>query len=247
MATDVGVGDAEVGFLDVAPADGTTEVLLTVNRPTGDPYDITMTGGALVAIPGTSPVQYSQRWTADYPVVYDEADRWVLHYEVTGTGEGAEDFERYVVASAVAGGWPAWAPALTDVAIHVPYLTVDTTTPGSATYLGTFTTATSPTTAQADRHVVAAVTSVAAAVGTVNTALSGQARIVAALRAAAAILRAYPRDPSDPNERAIAADLDRRADAELERLIVANGALNEEDPYAYGLEIAPMWSSTACW
>jgi hypothetical protein len=241
VATDVGVGDSETPWLDVTPADVDTVATLTVtpvqaDGTAGTPYDVTATGGTVD--PSTS----TQRWTADQPVVYDQPGRWLLTWTVTGTGEGVETREVYVNPTPTAGNWPVWAPALADAAGHVPYLTVDTTTPGAAAFLGTFTPNTSPTDTEAAHHLTDAVTSVSAAVGTVNDTLHGQARLVAALRAAAAIQRAYPRDPTDPNERAASDALDRRADAELSRLITANTAAGEAQiPSA----VLPQWSFPA--
>lgn len=115
----------------------------------------------------------------------------------------------------------AWIPSLDQVADHVPYMTVDTLTPGSQEYLGTFSDDTTPTADQAQRLVDGAWPSVAAATGVLAEAVWPLAQHVAALRAAAAIVRAYPRDDGDL---ARAAALDARADADLARLIAANDA-----------------------
>lgn len=114
---------------------------------------------------------------------------------------------------------PVWAPVLAQVADHVPYMTVDTVTPGSQAYLGTFNELTTPTDDQAQRLIDAAWPSVAAAVGVIVEPVWPLAQSVAALRAAAAIVRSYPRDDGDL---ARAAALDARADADLARLIAAN-------------------------
>jgi hypothetical protein len=92
-----------------------------------------------------------------------------------------------------------WAPALDDVARHIPRRTRDTMTPGSDQTLGTFTSATTPTDAQAQAVIDDAVSAVLAAAGPVpvtgqaNAALVQQAaRTAAEWRAAADIEIAYP-------------------------------------------------------
>ncbi|MFD6565386.1 hypothetical protein [Micromonospora profundi] len=116
---------------------------------------------------------------------------------------------------------PIWVPTLAQVADHVPYMTVDTVTPGQQQYLNTFNDLTTPTGVQAQRLTDGAWPSVAAATGVLAQAVWPLAQHVAALRAAAAIVRAYPRDDGDL---ARAAALDARADADLLRLIAANDA-----------------------
>lgn len=116
---------------------------------------------------------------------------------------------------------PAWVPTREDVADHVPYMTVDTVTPGSQRYLNTFTSMTTPTDVQATRIIDGVWPAVAAAVGALVVPLWPLAHQVAALGAAAAIVRAYPRDDGDL---ARAAALDARADADMLRLIAANDA-----------------------
>ncbi len=213
--------------LGVAP-DGTTVVAVAVTAPDGT---------AQTVVGPTGPVnvdEYMAQWTATM------AGDYVATWSVTGTGAGVQSKVFVVRAAPLASDdRPVWAPYLSDVADHVPYLTVDTTTPGDATFLRTFSGYTSPTDSQAARITDQAVVSVMAAVGTVNDSLHGMARLVASLRAAAAILRAYPRDPNDPNDRALAQDLDRRADAELAVLKAANEAAGEAQVPA---ALAPVWS-----
>lgn len=120
-----------------------------------------------------------------------------------------------------ASATPVWAPTVEEVADHTPYLTVDAVTPGSQAYLNTFNELTSPTGGQAQRMIDKAWTSTAATLGLVAEPLWPAARHVTALRAAAMIVRAYPRDDGDL---ARAAALDARADADLTRLITANDA-----------------------
>lgn len=116
---------------------------------------------------------------------------------------------------------PTWAPSVEQVADHVPYLTVDTVTPGSQEYLNTFNDRTNPTNVQAQRLIDGVWPVVAAAVGAIVEQVWPLAQHVTALRAAAAVVRAYPRDDGDLPH---AAALDARADADLLRLIAANDA-----------------------
>jgi len=243
VTTDLGPGDAEIPYLDVAPADGGTAVTLLVEKPDQSTAPVAMTGGDLVPIDGTSPTQYSQRWTATSPVVYDQPGHWVLHFEVTGTGEGTEDLDKYVVASPTAGG-PTWTPGLSRVAAHIPRLTVDTSSPGQAVELGTFTSTTNPTDTIAWQHVDEAVAEVVAVCGTVPDSLTVLARSVAALRAAASIQRAYGNTALGLDTLAIAAALDVRADADLTRLQTAIRDL--DDGSADGFDVVyPVWAFDA--
>ncbi len=116
---------------------------------------------------------------------------------------------------------PDWAPEVMQVAAHVPYMTVDTVTPGSQRYWGTFNAYTTPNLDQAELLIAQSWPPVAAATGVLMEVVWPLAQQVAALRAAAAIVRAYPRDDGDL---ARAAALDARADADLKRLIEANEA-----------------------
>lgn len=139
-----------------------------------------------------------------------------------------------------------WAPTLPEVADYVPRLTVDTTTAGAATELGTFTTTTTPDTDSAQRIINGAVAGVEATIGTtLAEALHPLANTVAALRAAATMLRAYAHHTG--NDLAIAAAYDARADAEMARLTfaIADAADGEVDGTDGALEILPMWSMPA--
>ncbi|MCX5066656.1 hypothetical protein OOJ91_12280 [Micromonospora lupini] len=132
---------------------------------------------------------------------------------------------------------PVWAPELATVADHVPYMTVDTVTPGVQEYLGTFNHRTTPTGEQAQRLIDGAWPSVLAATGAIVEQVWPLARSVAALRAAAAIVRAYPRDDGDL---ARAAALDAAADADLRRLIAANDAAGGGD--GNSVDLLPVYA-----
>lgn len=98
MVTDLGVGDVQIPWLQVTPADADTTATLTVHPPTGDPYEIPATGGPRTPVPDTDPVEQTQRWTTTQPVTYTAPGRWVLHWQVTGTGEGTEDVTVHIAA-----------------------------------------------------------------------------------------------------------------------------------------------------
>lgn len=226
MASDVGVGDSEVATLTVAPADGSTQVALTVNPPTGSPYNVGMTGGVLVAIPDTSPVEYSQVWTSDTPITYGQAQKWVLHFEVTGTGEGAEDLEVFVLPSPVAGG-PTWLPGRSRVANYIPHRTlvrsITSTGESEDQYAWTWDSTTTPTGIQVDRLIADGADWVTALVTPLNTASEPLAGLLAALWAAVAVERGWPHDGQSLQR---ANDMERRLDGMLTALFKSNSAAN---------------------
>lgn len=243
MASDLGVGDADLPYLVVEPADVGTVATLTVTQPDNTTTAATVVGGALVPIAGTSPTQYWQTWTATTPLVYTQPGRWLLHWDVTGTGMGAEDVEVWVVPNPTAGG-PTWTPGLTRVAAYIPRLTVDMSTPGTAVELGTFTTATNPTDTVAQRHIDDAVAEVLAVCGPLPTSLEVLARAVAAQRAAATIQRAYGGSRPGEDSLAVAAALDARADADLTRLRAAIQDLTDGSADGF-VAVSPVYSFPA--
>jgi hypothetical protein len=246
MATDVGVGDAETPYLDVAPADAGTAVTLEARKPDGTASSVTMTGGDLAPIPGTTPVQYSQRWTANTPVVYTQPGRWVLHYEVTGTGEGTEDLEVFVAASPTAGG-PTWLPGRSRVANYVPHRTLVRSTAsvvGSQdSYELTFDSSTIPTGVQVDRLIADGAAWVTARVAPLNVLSEPAASVIATLWAAAAVERGWPQDDSSLQR---ANDLEKRMDTLMAGLLVSNENANSDagtaDPATH---VQPQWSFPA--
>ncbi|WBB94189.1 hypothetical protein [Verrucosispora sp. WMMC514] len=138
----------------------------------------------------------------------------------------------------IPGEVPVWAPSVDKVANHVPYMTVDVVTPGSQQYRNTFDHRTTPTGEQVRQLIDAAWPSVLAATGPIVEQVWPLAQSVAALRAAAAIVRAYPRDDGDL---ARAAALDARADADLARLITANADAGG-GPQPAVPALLPVWS-----
>lgn len=245
ISTDLGVGDAETATLTVSPADVTTTVTLTVHKPDTTTTTVTMTAGALVPIPDTSPAQYSQVWSADTPVVYDQAGHWVLHYDVTGTGEGAEDLDVWVVPSPVAGG-PTWAPGRSRVANYVPHRTLARSTSSiidsQDSYALTFDGTTRPTGLMVDRLITDGVAWVASRVYPMNARVEQAASVVVSLYAGAAIERGWPNDDQSLQR---ALDMEKRLDLLMADLIAANGNANDVDLDTgdYGIDVAPMWAS----
>lgn len=182
MATDVGVGDIETPTLDVTPADGTTDGTLTVTAPDGTETTPAVTAGA--------PADGTVTLTAA-AVTYDQAGRWVLHWDVTGTGAGAEDQVVYVVASPTAGG-PTWTPGRSRVANYLPGRTLVASQNGGNTYVRSFDSTTNPPGVVVDRLIADAVAWVTTAAGTIDETLYESAATAAAMYAASNVELGYP-------------------------------------------------------
>lgn len=107
------------------------------------------------------------------------------------------------------GGWfvvqgrrapgPVWTPSLDKVADLVPARTLSSIlTPGEEEYLGTFTSTTTPTDEQAERHIIAAIAYVRSTAGAViDSTLYDDATHAAAVTAAAFIELSYPTRDAD--------------------------------------------------
>jgi hypothetical protein len=206
--------------LGVTP-DGTTTATLVVTRP----------DGAVVTGIGTS------GWTADQKTaqwyatddglvggtkVHASGD-WLAVWTVTGTGASvtAKVYSVRLLPSA-SEKRPVWTPFLSDVADYVPYLTVDTTTPGGQVYLGTFTGSTTPTDEQVQRILdreVSLLLTATVGISVMSAELYDTARTVAALRAATVLARTYPRQ--DNIDLRFATNLDAWAKAAFEQLVIA--------------------------
>lgn len=224
MASDVGIGDREIPYLDVEPGDLTTAGTLTVTAPDGGTAQTP-------AVTPTAPSGGVVRLTAA-PVTYDAPGRWVLHWDVTGTGASDEDVEVYVVASPVAGG-PTWTPGRSRVANYVPHRTLSR---DSETHQYTFNSTTHPTGIVVDRLIADAVAWIGGRVGEVNETLYDAAGVIAAIRTAAAVERSYP---AQAEEQALvrARDLEAQADRMLADLLTAN-----QSPDAQGSALLPVYS-----
>lgn len=238
--SDLSVGDVDVPHLDVTPAATDTVGVLTVHRPDGTHSTLTVTAGPLGADPGSG--QPTRRLTGT-AVTYTLPGRWVLSWQVSGTGVGVEDVEVWVTPAPVPGG-PTWTPGLSRVAQYIPRLTVDTVTPGSAAELGTFNAYTNPDDVKAQHHIDDAVAGVLAILPVVPAGLEPLARTVAALRAAASLQRSYSNTSNGLDTLQIAAALDARADADLARLRTAIDDLADGDGDGF-FDIAPIYSSPA--
>lgn len=233
MATDLGVGDVEVAYLDVTPGDGTTDGTLTVTAPDDTETEPAVTAGA--------PADGTVRLTAS-AVTYDQAGKWVLHWDVTGTGAGSEDVEVYVVASPTAGG-PTWLPGRSRVAAHIPNRTLArnpaTYVASGDAYALTFDSTTRPSGVAVSRLIADAAAWIASAVPTVAESLYDMAGTCAAIWAAAAVERGWPDDDSSL---ARARDLQALAEKMRADLVRANTAETGTDPADPGSGLLPVYS-----
>lgn len=197
--------------LGVTP-DGTTVATVTVQRPDGTA--IAVSPGAWVVDEKTVQFWATDNGTQSGTTLAAAGD-WLAIWKVTGTGASVTPKIYNVAPLPGTGTRVAWSPFLSDVADHVPFLTIDLTAPADQVYLGTFTGNTSPTDEVAQRHIDNAVAIVGAGFGTLTGALPRMARTVAALWAAASLCRAYARDDAT---RALANSLSVEARAQLKVL-----------------------------
>lgn len=221
--------------LGVIP-DGTTTVTVTLQRPDGTTVNPVVVS-AWVGDTKTAQWYATDDGTSAGATLHADGD-WVAVWRVSGTGANVAAKVYNVAPLPGTSTRPAWSPFLSQVADHVPYLTVDTTTPGSQLYLGTFTGDTTPTDEQAQRHIDSAVALMRPAIPLISAALYATARAVAALRAAASLARAFPRRPEDL---ANATALDARADAYWKVLVTAA----EQEGTSAGAVGTPHWSFPA--
>ena len=213
--TEFDVGDLITSKLKLGiTPDGTSIASVVVKRPDG-----TIIAGLNTSawVGDEKTVQWYATDTGLEAAGTDEADGdWLVVWTVTGTGASVSAKVYPVMPLPGTRTRPDWAPFLSDVADYVPYLTVDTVTPGSQTYLGTFTGLTSPTDEQARRHVDAALSIVGAGFSTLATAeLKRMARTVTAMFAAVTLARAFSRDATNL---AAADALERQATLALKTL-----------------------------
>lgn len=203
--------------LGVVP-DGSTAVTVSVQRPDGTAITVPAPSGWVNTSQKTIQFYATDDGAAGSPTNSAAGD-WLVVWTATGVGASVAPKVYNVAPLPGTGTRPAWSPFLSDVADFIPALTVDTTIPGSQTYLGTFTGNTSPTDEQAQRHVDAAVALVGAGFSVLADAgLRRMARSVAAMRAAATIARAFSREPSYAD---LATALERQAAADLKVLVEA--------------------------
>jgi hypothetical protein len=236
--TDIGTGDSEVPDLTITPADNTTTATLTVTKPDGTSTSVPVSGGALTPITGSA--QNSQQWAADTPVVYDQPGHWILGWTVTGTGEGSEDLEVYVVPSPVAGG-PTWAPGRSRVANYLPHRTLASSAASIVesddVYELTFDSTTRPTGVMVSRLIADGVAWVSAKAPNLSATLHDAAAVCVILYCAAMIERSWPNDDQSLQR---ANDLEKRLDIQLKDLADANEIATGTGDY--GLEVVmPVW------
>ncbi|GGN39502.1 hypothetical protein FHR83_006707 [Actinoplanes campanulatus] len=241
MGSDLGVGDADLPYITVLPADTDTVATLTATAPDGTSTDVPVSGGALEPVAGTDPAESRQTWTADDPLEYTQPGRWVLTWTVTGTGEGVEDVEVFVVASPTAGG-PTWTPGRSRVANYVPHRTLVRSAASTVTsedeHAYTFDETTTPTGRQVDALIVDSAAWVSARVPNLTATHHALARAAAALLSAAWVERSWPNDDQSLQR---ANDMERRADLLMADLVSASNT--ETDSGDFGLDIAyPVWS-----
>lgn len=215
--TEYDVGDPITSRLKLgATPDVSTVTTVTVQRPDGTVI-AGLTPGAWTGDEKTVQFYATDDGTPSGGVTSAAGD-WLAVWKTTGTGASVAAKVYNVMPLPGTSTRVTWSPFLSDVADHVPFLSMDRTTPGSQVYLGTFTGNTSPTDEQARRHIDAAVAFVGAGFGTLIGALPRMARAVAAIRAAATLARAFGRTAE---ERAIADALERQAAADLKVLQTA--------------------------
>lgn len=228
--------------LGVTP-DGTTNVSVVVYRPDGT----TLANPTISEWTGTAGDEKTVQWFATNdgfsgsPTTSAAGD-WLIVWTVTGKGASVTPKVYAVTRFRQPATRAEWVPLLSDVADHVPWLTVDTRTPGDQTYLGTFTGWTEPSDEQAQRHIDKAAALVGARLGTVPTTLHPLAARAAALEAAATLARAFPRNRSDIDT---AASLAEAAGAALAEVRAAVDATETSDnvltPQPVGYAPAPHW------
>lgn len=127
--------------LGVTP-DGGTVATVTVKRPDGATI-AGLTPGAFVGDEKTVQWYATDDGTPNGTVLAAAGD-WLAVWKVTGTGASVAAKVYNVAPLPGTSTRAGWSPFLSDVADFVPFLTVDTVTPGSQLYLGTFTGVTSP-------------------------------------------------------------------------------------------------------
>lgn len=224
MASDVAVGDSELATLGVSPADADTVATLTVHAPDGSSSTVAVSGGALETIPDSADRQ--QTWTANEPVTYSAPGKWVLSWTVTGTGEGAEDYEVYVVSSPVAGG-PTWWPGRSKVAAYVPHRTLirsaTSTISSQDSYELSFSSETRPTGLIVDKLIADGAAWVSALITPLNAKSEALAGVLVALWSAVAVERSWP-DDDDSLQRAN--DMEKQLNSMLVALKVSNDEAN---------------------
>lgn len=224
--------------LGVTP-DGSTVATATLQRPDGTALPVTP--GTWSGDEKTFQFYATDDGTPSGTTLAADGD-WLAVWRVTGTGASVTPKVYNVAPLPGTATRVPWSPFLSDVADHVPFLTIDTQTPGSQVYLGTFTGWTSPTDEQAQRHVDRAVSIVGAGFSALTGDLAAMARTVAAIWAAASLCRAFARDQTTA-ARATALEATARAELKVLQTAVENAGsatlnalpvLRAPDPVPWG-------------
>jgi len=124
-----------------------------------------------------------------------------------------------------------WAPTLEQVAGYVTSRTIDLTTPGSDTPLGTFTANTWPTDVQVNSLIEVACRWVTTRTGPIDDTLADHAGDVAALRAAGMVELSYPVRNADVDTATLLLGQAEKAKADL---VAAMQTVTGVDPTPVG-------------
>lgn len=225
--------------LGVTP-DGSTNVTVTVYRPDGTVIPASV--GAFVNTDEKTAQWYATDDGTVGGTTIAAAGDWLAVWRATGTGANvAAKIYPVRALPSPSDSRPTWAPYLPDVADHVPWLTVDTATPGAQTYLGTFTGSTEPTDEQVQRHIDKAAAVVGARLGTVPESLYPLAGRAVALEAAATLARAFPRSRADLDSSAALSAAAAAALLEIRAAIDAEDTAPSLTPQPVAYAPEPVW------
>ena len=183
--------------LGVTP-DGSTIASVSVRRPDGT----LIAGLTPSSFGGTGGDEKTVQWyaTDDGTVGGTRlavGGDWLAVWTVTGTGASVSPKLYAVQPFPDPSGRATYAPFLHEIADFVPWLTLDKTIPGGDTFLGTFTGGTWPTDEQVWRHVRRVVDPIAAHWPSLSSGLAALGRSYVALKVAAHLARAFPRNSGD--------------------------------------------------
>jgi hypothetical protein len=227
--------------LGITP-DGTTTATVTVKRPDGT----VITGLTASGWGGTGGDEKTvQFYATDDGVSGSATDSsagdWLVVWRVTGTGASVTPKVYSVRALPDTVDYPGYIPFLSDIADHVPWLTLDNTAPGADTFLGTFTGSTWPQDDQVHRLTRLTTLPISARWPVLSDSVHELARAYIALRVAAQLARSYPRGEGDL---ATADRLAAEADALWASLTeLADNSATGPDPAAAAQ--VPVWSFPA--
>lgn len=227
------VGSSEMARLAIDPYDGSTTATLVIEAPDG-----TLTPTSVVADGNRG------AWVTTAPVTYTAPNRWLLIWNVTGTGAG-EAVQRVYVSAVPGAGLPLWAPDRFKVADYVPGRTLIALPNGSNPARLTFDDSTRPSGVQVDRLIADATAWITTETGPlIAPQFTDMAAATAAVYAAAMVEQGYPDRETSTRANAIntSQDLFRQATSMRADLARANHAVlgtNTSDPNA---ALMPQWA-----